>query len=378
MAHASGLLTGRVLTPEQDLPEASILFQDGRITAIRKGRPARASSQPLSRRDDIIVPGFIDLQVNGLAGHDVAQGSVAICAISQALPAYGVTAFLPTLISRPLGEAVHFVETIGAPAASGALGAHLEGPFLNPEYRGAHDAAYLLPPDAASIRRVLKSPPRLLTLAPELPGALAAARALTQAGVLVAAGHSGATYAQGQAAIAASVRFATHLFNAMAPWHHRDPGIAGALLADPRVTLGLIADGLHLHEHALELVLRLRGPSGIALTTDQTAAAGAPPGSYLLGHTVLRSDGQAVRRLDGTIAGSAATMDALVRRAATLPGSSLRAAVAMATRTPARALGLHRRLGQIRPGYAADLVVLDRHYRVRLTLVAGAVAFRAG
>jgi len=403
------LLAGRVITPEQDLPQASVLIRDGRVAWIRKGRVAVGRTRRLSRPGDTIVPGFIDLQVNGLAGHDAAHGADAIRAIARALPAWGVTAFLPTLISRPLGEAVQFVERVATastgghplpaagpgamggppepaaprmtadPRAPGAriMGAHLEGPFLSPEYRGAHDAAYLLPPDPAAVRTILKRPPRLLTLAPELPGALAAIRALAQAGVVVAAGHSGATFAEGQAGIAAGVRFATHLFNAMAPWHHRDPGIVGALLRDSRVTLGVIADGIHLHDGTLELLFRVRGAGGIALTTDQTAAAAAPPGRYLLGHTVVSSDGHAVRRSDGTIAGSAATMDACLRRAAALPGCDLRAAVAMATRTPARAMGWDRRIGHIRRGYPADLVILDRRLRVRVTLLAGEVAFRA-
>jgi len=199
----------------------------------------------------------------------------------------------------------------------------------------------------------------MVTLAPELPGALAATRALTRAGVLVAAGHSGATWSQGCAAIAAGVRFATHLFNAMAPWNHREPGLAGALLADERVIVGIIADGVHLHHAALELVFRARPAESIALTTDQTAAATLGPGRYRLAGAAVRSDGIAVRRLNGTLAGSAATMDQLVQRAATLARDGLRAAVMMATRGPARALGLAPDLGHLRRGGPADLVVLD-------------------
>lgn len=373
------LLHGRVLTPQRELRDASILVERGRVAWVKPGAQPKEGARRFGKAGDTIAPGFIDLQVNGLQGHDAAGGGSAIAAIAQRLPAFGVTAFLPTLISRPLSEAVEFIHAVGAAAGSAAgariLGAHLEGPFLNPAFRGAHDGAYLLDPEPAHLAPILQGAPRMITLAPELPHALDATRALTRCGVLVSAGHSGATYAEGQTAIEAGVRFATHLFNAMTPWNHREPGIAGALLADPRVTLGLIADGVHLHDATLAMLLDVRA-AGLALTTDQTGAAGVPPGRYLLGHTVVESDGQSVRRADGTIAGSVATMDQLLQRVTRLPGGSLGRAVAMATLAPALALG-ERHLGRIRRGAPADLVVLDRELRVRLTLVGGAVAYHA-
>jgi N-acetylglucosamine-6-phosphate deacetylase len=373
------LLRGRVLTPQRELGDASILVERGRVAWVKPGAQASEGARRFGKAGDTIAPGFIDLQVNGLQGHDAATGGSAIAAIAQRLPTFGVTAFLPTLISRPLSEGVAFIHAVKAAAgsASGAriLGAHLEGPFLNPAFRGAHDGAYLLEAEPAHLAPILEGAPRMITLAPELPHALDATRALTRRGVLVSAGHSGASYAEGQAAIEAGVRFATHLFNAMTPWNHREPGIAGALLGDPRVTLGLIADRVHLHDATLAMLLGLRA-AGLALTTDQTGAAGVPPGRYLLGHTVVESDGQSVRRADGTIAGSVATMDQLLRRVMRLPGSSLGRAVTMATLAPALALG-EPHLGHIQRGAPADLVVLDRELRVRLTLVGGAVAYRA-
>ncbi|HKV86714.1 MAG TPA: amidohydrolase family protein, partial [Candidatus Dormibacteraeota bacterium] len=191
----------------------------------------------------------------------------------------------------------------------------------------------------------------------------------------VAAGHSGADYEQGEQAIAAGVRFGTHLYNAMRAFHHRRPGLVGALLNDFRASVGLIADGQHLHDATCAQVLHLKSPEHVALTTDQTAAAGVPAGRYSLGGREVVSDGLAVRLEDGTLAGSIATMDQLVRRMAGLPGTSLADAVTMASVAPAAVLA-EARLGSIRAGGFADLVILDREMRVRLTIVNGRVVYQ--
>jgi N-acetylglucosamine-6-phosphate deacetylase len=373
------LLQGRVITPERELAEATVLVEGERIAWVRRGVIDVPGSTMLTTAGDTIVPGFVDLQVNGLAGHDAALGAGAIAAISRELPRYGVTGFLPTLISRPIDDAVAFVDACAAAAAPGArvLGAHVEGPFLNPRYKGAHDPECLVEPTADRVERLLARPPKLMTLAPELPGATAAIRALTAAGVIVSAGHSAASFAEAQAGFEAGIRFGTHLFNAMAPLHHREPGLPGALLADERVTMGLIADGVHVHPSMLSLAIRIASPSRVALTTDQTAAAGSPPGRYLISGRETISDRTSVRLADGTLAGSAATMDHLVRLVAALPGVGLRHAVEMASLSPARVLGMQRELGALRHGALADLVVLDEALRVRLTLVGGQVVFRA-
>ena len=309
---------------------------------------------------ELLAPGFIDLQVNGFGGHDAAEGRNAIDAISEALPATGVTAFLPTLISAPVRVGADFAAAVASADGRGArvLGAHIEGPFINPSFRGAHDRACLATPTADQVEVIARGRPRLVTLAPELPGALEAIARLRKAGVVVSAGHTGADFEQGQRAIEAGVRFGTHVYNAMPPVHHRRPGIALALILDRRVTVGLIADG-----------------SRIALTTDQTAAAGTAPGSFQLSGRRVVSDGVVVRLEDGTLAGSASTMDDLLRRVARLPGMNAEKAVTMASTVPARVLG-ERLLGHIGLGACADLVVLDKDLRVRLTMVGGRVRFR--
>jgi N-acetylglucosamine-6-phosphate deacetylase len=357
----------------------SLLVEGEVITWVGSGRPpVRADEEIVAGPDELISPGFIDLQVNGFAGHDAAVGADAVAAISDSLPPTGVTAFLPTIISEPVAVGAAFAAAVGAAAeAPGArvLGAHIEGPFLNPSFRGAHLRSNLADPTPENVDVVQAARPRLVTLAPELPGGLSAIERLHRAGIVVAAGHTGADFDQGRKAIAAGVRFATHVYNAMPPVHHRRPGIALALLLDPRVTTGLIADGEHVHPSVCEQLVRVKGTARIALTTDQTSAAGAPPGAYALSGRAVHSDGRVVRLEDGTLAGSAATMPDLVRLMARLPGFTPARAVGLASTTPARVLG-ERRLGRLSEGACADIVVLDGDLRPRLTMIRGVVKFR--
>ena len=357
----------------------AVLVEGEVITWVGQGRPPqRPDEEVIAGPGELIAPGFVDLQVNGFAGHDAAAGADAIAAISNALPATGVTAFLPTIISAPVEVGAEFAAAVGAAAeATGArvLGAHIEGPFLNPSFRGAHLRSHLAEPTAANVDAVLRARPRLITLAPELPGALLAIERMHGAGIVVAAGHTGADFEQGRKAIAAGVRFATHVYNAMPPVHHRRPGVALALLLDPRVTTGLIADGEHVHPSVCEQLVRVKGPSRIALTTDQTSAAGAPAGTYELSGRPVHSDGRVVRLEDGTLAGSAAAMPDLLRLMSRLPGMTPRRAVSLASIVPARVLG-ERRLGRIGEGACADLVILDAEMRPRLTMIRGVVKFR--
>ena len=370
------LLRGRV--HGRDAVHGVLVDGDSIVWVGRGKPPERPDEEVVARPDETIAPGFIDLQVNGFCGHDAAAGAEAIAKVSEALPSTGVTAFLPTVISEPVEVGAAFVAAVGAAAEStGArvLGAHVEGPFLNPSFRGAHLRSHLAEPTRENVDVLLAARPRLVTLAPELPGALEAIERMHAAGIVVAAGHSGADFEHGRKAVAAGVRFATHLYNAMPPVHHRRPGVALALMLDPRVTTGLIADGEHVHPAVCEQLVRVKGPTRIALTTDQTSAAGAPAGTYELSGRTVMSDGRVVRLEDGTLAGSAATMPDLVRMTARLPGMNLDRAIGLAAGVPARVLG-ERRLGRIAAGACADLVVLDADANVRLTMIRGAVKFR--
>ena len=357
----------------------SLLVEGEEITWVGTGRPPQMPDEEIvAAPGETIAPGFIDLQVNGFAGHDAAEGADAIAAISKALPATGVTAFLPTIISAPVEVGADFVAAVGAAAeASGArvLGAHVEGPFLNPSFRGAHLRSNLAEPTPKNVDVVVAARPRLITLAPELPGALEAIERLRQAGVVVSAGHTGADFEVGRRAIEAGITFATHVYNAMPPVHHRRPGVALALILDARVTAGLIADGEHVHPAVCQQLVKVKDASRIALTTDQTAAAGAPPGTFRLYGRTVTSDGRVVKLQDGTLAGSAATMPELVGMMARLPGMNAARAIALASATPARVLG-ERRIGRIGEGACADLVILDPELRPRLTMIRGVVKFQ--
>ena len=359
--------------------DATGVLVDGSIVSwIGRDRPPeRADEEVRLAPDELLAPGFIDLQVNGFRGHDAALGSDAINQISEALPATGVTAFLPTLISAPVRVGADFAASVAASDGNGArvLGAHIEGPFINPSFRGAHDRSCLATPTPEQVDVIAKARPRLVTLAPELPGGLEAIVRLRRRGIAVSAGHTGADFETGLRAIEAGVRFGTHIYNAMPPVHHRRPGIALALILDRRVTVGLIADGLHVHPSVITQLGAVKGASRIALTTDQTAAAGSPAGTFELSGRRVVSDGMVVRLEDGTLAGSASTMDSLVRLVAGLPGMSVERAITMASSVPARAVG-DRRLGRISVGACADLVILDGGLEVRQTWVGGRVRFR--
>jgi len=368
------ITAGRVVTPSSDLVPGTVEVVDGRIASIRTGaNPGVDVSVP----DGILVPGFIDLQINGAAGVDFLSSmtDADLLRVGHYLASTGVTAFMPTLITSPLSvlrKALirwsRFAARLPVPRI---LGLHLEGPYLNPQFKGAHPARYLRPPDpthAAALLDAARGAVRMLTLAPELPGAREVIRLLRGRGSIVAAGHTGATYDQAQAAFSEGVTHATHLFNAMRPIHHRDPGIVVAALQHPQVTISLVTDFVHTHPAMVHLAVRLKGWERVALVTDAIAAAGARGKVTRLGtRTVRVSD--APRLADGTLAGSVLSMDHTVRNVASL-GIPLRDAVQMASTTPAQVIG-RGDLGRIEEGAIADLVVLDQALHVRAVYAAG-------
>jgi N-acetylglucosamine-6-phosphate deacetylase len=288
---------------------------------------------------------------------------------------HGTTTTLASLMTASLGELERSLVSLAGLVESGELaGVHLEGPFLNPARCGAHDPGLVRAPGRDELARLLaagRGSVRMVTLAPELDGGLDAIRTVVENGAIAAVGHTDAGYELTRAALDAGATVATHLFNAMRPLHHRDPGPVPALLEDERVTLELICDGVHLHAGLVHAVLALAGPDRAALVTDAIAATGAGDGEYELGgRSVLVADG--VARLAGsdTLAGSTLTMDAALRVAVSA-GVPVADAARSLSSTPARLLGLHERIGALEPGMDADLVVLDTDLHVEAVMTKG-------
>jgi N-acetylglucosamine-6-phosphate deacetylase len=371
-------LIGRVLSDGVEWPLARVEIERGRI--VRFDRPDASGRVDLALEDGWIAPGLVDLQVNGAGGVDLTstdRPNEAVAEVGRILARHGVTAFCPTIVTSPPGAILERLRALAPKAHPGgarSLGAHVEGPFISPRTPGVHDPGAIRAPSVAEIERWLAAaPPAIVTLAPELPGALEAIARLRAAGVVVSLGHSAADAAQARAGLAAGATMGTHLFNAMPPLHHRAPGLVGALLGS-RATIGLLADGVHVDRLAVELVVRAAGPERVALVSDAIAAADAPPGPVRLGDQTVVWDGTAVRRADGTLAGSAAMLVQGLRNVRDWCGWLGRARIVeMATATPARALGRRARVDLDQP---ADLVVLDRDWNVAATLVDGEIVYR--
>jgi N-acetylglucosamine-6-phosphate deacetylase len=355
---------------------------DGRIASVGAGRPPQGKPD-VQLNEGFLVPGLVDLQVNGYFGVELATADEdGWHTVAGRLPETGTTAFLPTFITSPLDEMVAALRRaagLGPEFAAGdgrarMLGVHLEGPFISAKRPGAHNPAWIVSPDPAAVETLLAAGAdllRLVTLAPELDGGLAAVRQFTADGVRVSVGHSDATAQQVSAAAMAGATMVTHLFNAQRPMHHREPGVVGQALADTRLTSTLIGD-LHHVSGQVAAIAFAAAPGRVCLITDAAACAGMPPGRYVLGGQPIdlaEGDGTPPVRLDGTIAGSALRMDsALANMVAT--GVGLGDAVAAATRIPASLIGRHD-LGRLAPGAAADLVWLSDDLRATATWVAG-------
>jgi N-acetylglucosamine-6-phosphate deacetylase len=341
------------------------------------GDEIAAIGLPPAAGDRIATPGLVDAQVNGFAGVDLMTASEdEVRQVGRALTQYGVTAWLPTLITAPAADTDRALDVFGKVLASGPaddgarpLGVHLEGPYLSPDRLGTHPGAHRRDPDAEEMAGWLRRGPVVAaTLAPELPGATALIRELADQGVRVFVGHSAATAEQAHAAFDAGAIGVTHLFNATSPFHHRRPGLPGAALARPGIVMGLIVDGYHLADDTVRVVWAA-APGRVMLVTDATAASGRPDGRYELAGVRLEVRAGAVRNAEGSLAGSALTLDTAVRNACEL-GIEPTAALAAVTEVPARALARDD-IGRLRVGGPADVAVLDSDLRVMRTYLAG-------
>ena len=382
---ATLLHVGRALTPTAEIADAGILLRDGAIEAIgpRESLTLAPSTQEISALDQTAIPGFLDVHIHGAGGHDVMEGtSDALAAVTKTVARHGTTSMVATTVTASPDATIRSIEGIAkyiraqhetAGARAEVLGMHFEGPFINPARRGVHPPEWITLPSAELLEKFLQAAEgnaQILTIAPELLGAMPCIDAARKAGMVVAMGHTDATYEQARAAIAHGARHAVHVYNAMRPFSHRDSGVIGAVLTSPDVSAELIADGVHVDEAAMKLLLQAKGAGGVILISDGISATGMPDGKYILGQFEVTVTGGVCRNSEGKLAGSTLTLDRALRNIVAL-GASLADAVRMLTLNPATLLGLQFKKGVLRAGADADILLLDEALQIRSVFTRG-------
>jgi N-acetylglucosamine-6-phosphate deacetylase len=394
------LCAHRLYTPREEIVNPLLFIEDGLIASISSRAeqeiPNAATVVDFNRDDPhgILAPGFVDIHMHGGAGIDVMQASgTELPRLNRFLTTHGVTGYFPTTVAAPLDEtysalgriadaietAQNFHTHDGGAVQALPLGIHLEGPFLSHKRRGAHPPENLVEPTVEvfdGLWQAARGHVRMMTIAPELPGAIEVIAQAARRGVCVSIGHSDANLETAQAAVKAGARHATHTFNAMRPLDHREPGILGEVLINERLTADIIVDGIHVAPEVVELFLRAKGIERAVLITDATAAAGMPDGIYQLGPIPVEvKNGRCtvVGEAGDKLAGSVLTMDKAVRNVKQFAGWSLQDSIRAATLNPTAAAGLAHH-GKVAPGVEANLVVLSPEGEVRRTIVRGVVS----
>ncbi len=373
-----------------ELVRADLVVVDGLIAEIVTDPSGVGPLGPsdVDCSDLVIAPGFIDLQCNGARGVDITNEPHRIIEVAAELPRFGVTSFLPTVVTAPASTREAAITTMNDLAehsdhrhdgrrAATPLGLHFEGPMISRDHLGAHIPRFATEPASifAEVETWASSGVvSLVTLAPELAQAIEAIERLVAAGVVVSAGHTAMTPADFASARAAGLSYVTHLYNAMAPFGHRSPGPIGAALADDSVTIGVICDGIHVDPVAVKMAWRALGPRRMSLVSDASPALGAPYGRFRIGGFEIVHDETGVRTLDGVLAGSALPLDQAVRNLMAFTRCTLAEALATVTSTPADLLGLIDR-GRLRSGTRADLTIVDRAGNLHHTVVGGETAW---
>jgi N-acetylglucosamine-6-phosphate deacetylase len=391
------LCANRLYTPKEEIQNPLVFIEDGVISAVssraQREIPKNATVIDLTKSDlandsladAILVPGFVDIHMHGGAGVDLMRAAPGeLPHLNKFLTTHGVTGYFPTTVAAPLDQTCAALERLadaietaqGSHAINGEarpLGIHLEGPFLSHKRRGVHPPEYLVEPTLEIFDRLwqaARGQVRMMTIAPELPGALEVIAEAARRKVCVSIGHSDASLDASRAGVRAGARHATHTFNAMRPLDHRDPGILAEVLTDSRLSADIIVDGIHVAPEVVQLFLQAKGLELAVLITDAMAAAGMPDGTYQLGPIQVEvKDGKCTS--NGSLAGSVLTMDRAVRNVTQFADWTLQDAVRAATLNPAQAAGLPQGSGVIAPGAEANLVVLDRDGVVRKTMVRG-------
>lgn len=381
------ILIGSIITPFKLIKDQAVFISKGKIIGIKDGKDIekKANSGIIEVKDGFIVPGFIDVHVHGGGGFDVMDGNYeAIKQVAKTHSKYGTTSFLPTTMTMNKNKIIKSLKSVKEAYAKGTgaaevLGVNLEGPFINPLKKGAQkeeDIRNASVEEFMELNQAAGNLIRIVTIAPEMPGAKKLIRWLYKHNIIASAGHSNATYKQVQEGIAIGLNHVTHIFNAMTGFSHREPGIVGAALFSPELIVEMIADGIHLHPLAMKLVIKVKEMEKIVLITDSMRAASKPDGIYNLGgQEVIVADGEA-RLKDGTLAGSVLTLDKAVRNMVNLVGLSFIEAIRMVTINPAKCLGIEDKKGSLELGKDADIVILNKKLEVDATLVKGKIIYK--
>ena len=378
----------RAITPFEEISDAVIAVQGSKISAVgQRGKvDLPRGAREIHARGKTVVPGFVDVHIHGAGGHDVMEGTrEALEIITATVAAHGTTSLVATTVTASEMETCDSVANIARfilnmsqyPArelSAEILGIHFEGPFISPARRGVHPAKWIVAPSTellAHLLREARGTAQILTLAPELPGALELISKARQAGLVVSLGHTDATYEQALAAIEAGASHAAHVFNAMRPFSHRGTGVIGAVLTSSKVSAELIADGVHVDEAAMRMLVELKTPERVILVSDGISATGMPDGKYQLGTFEVKVSGSVARNTEGKLAGSTLTLDRALRNMVAL-GVPLASALRMVTANPARQIGLGARKGVLAAGADADLVFLDDKLEISGVMTRGA------
>jgi len=378
---------GTVITPFRTIKTGVVIFEDEKITAVggesdvKMPKEARA----IDASGKIVVPGFIDVHIHGGGGRDIMDASYeAVKEIAKFVASHGTTSFVATTIStsRPdLLRTIKAVRTAREKGTDGAevLGVHLEGPYINPDKRGAHSADYVRLPSIDEFEEIWEASNhavKIVTLAPELEGSKILIQRLRELGIVASIGHSNATYIQAVDAIKQGVRHATHMFNRMSGFDPGEPGVVGAVLVHDELTAELICDNIHVHPAAMNLLVRVKGSERVVLVTDAIQAAGMPDGEYALGkqHVIVKDGVSRLR--SGDLAGSTLTMDRAVRNMMKLVGTPLQTAVKMATINPAVVINVDKNKGSLEPDKDADIVIIDNEISVYMAIAKGNIVYK--
>jgi len=379
------ILAAKLLTPREEWEQAAVVIEGERIVAAgpREGIATAGAREVEGTETLTAVPSFVEVHIHGAGGHDVMEASPdALGVICETLARRGTAALLATTVTasrdatcRSLEGIARYIDSPANRARGRAeiVGIHLEGPFISTAKRGVHPPEYIEKPSAALLEKFLAAAAghvQLLTLAPEIPGALELIEFARSKGLVVSLGHTNATYEESKAAIGAGARHAAHVFNAMRPFGHRETGVLGAVLTEPAVTAELIADGVHVDAAAIRVLLAAKGFSGIVLVSDGMAATSMPDGRYRLGGFEVEVRGGVCRNAEGRLAGSTLTMDRAIHHMASL-GVRLADAVAMATVIPARIAGVDSRVGTIAAGMEANVVLLTEKGAIERVMLRG-------